>query len=104
MISRRTIIRGVPLCCWPGELLDLVKGVLWGWVRVRFIAYPGSRWLTWKAWYTPGFLHLHGRGMACRHGTPPPCPHCRRPLDATACNEHHAALHFEEEATRSEAA
>lgn len=73
-MKRRRSILGIPVCCWPAALRGLLIGVLWGWAAVRTRGYPGARWLIWKSWYRPGFLHPWRYNEPCRHGATPRTP------------------------------
>lgn len=62
-------IFGIPLCCWPEAAWWLFKGIAWGWIAVRLdrSVLPSARWLTWRCWYMPGFVHPWRYGMPCNH-------------------------------------
>lgn len=70
MTPRRSIL-GLPICCWPAALLWLLRGIAWGWWTVRGRGYPGTRWLIWKSWFWPGFIHQWRFNEPCRHDAIP---------------------------------
>lgn len=62
-------ILGLPICCWPDATWWLFKGIAWGWAVVHLdrAVRPGTRFLIWRCWYWPGYVHPWRYGMTCKH-------------------------------------